>query len=140
MPHSAWKTRLVSNVATLVILGIVFVEAAVLAFGLEPHWSSRDGRHFIARASKFDRNTRPAWVEVRGRVDAGSIVIASRRRRHGHLDGTYRLAQTGDGPRRTTVALLHGQQDVLLRLPRRSRTLAVLTAPPETDDDSSPTS
>ena len=120
-----------SNVATLVILGIVFVVAAVLAFGLEPHWSSRDGRHFIARASKFDRNTRPAWVEVRGRVDAGSIVIASRRRRHGHLDGTYRLAQTGDGPRRTTVALLHGQQDVLLRLPRRSRTLAVLTARPK---------
>ncbi|NCZ71060.1 MAG: hypothetical protein EBY80_13030 [Actinobacteria bacterium] len=81
-----------------------------------------------------------SWPRCWLSASAGSIVIASRRRRHGHLDGTYRLAQTGDGPRRTTVALLHGQQDVLLRLPRRSRTLAVLTAPPETDDDSSPTS
>jgi hypothetical protein len=118
----------VNNAVVLAILGVVFVAAAIGAFGLEPHWSSRDGRHFVARASRFERRGEPSWVEVRGSVDNGSILITARRRRHAHLDGIYQLARTGEGSRRTTVALLRGEQDVLLRLPRRSRTLAALTS------------
>lgn len=125
-----------NNAVVLTVLGVVFVVAAIGAFGIEPHWSSRDGRHFVARASRFERHGEPSWVEVRGSVDNGSILITARRRRHAHLDGTYRLAQTGEGSRRTTVALLRGDHDVLLRLPRRSRTLAALVATAsESDED-----
>lgn len=118
-----------SSGTVLVVLGVVFVVAAIVAFGVEPHWSSRDGRRFIARAARFDRHGKPTWVEVRGEVDQGSIRIIARRRRHDHLDGTYHLARTGEGSRRTTVAFLRGDQDVLLRLPRHSRTLRAMTAP-----------
>ena len=117
----------------LIVLGVVFVIAAIVAFGVEPHWSSRDGRHFIARAAHFERDGSPSWVEVRGSVDHGSILITARRRRHSHLDGTYHLARTGESSRRTTVAFLRGSQDVLLRLPRHSRTLEAMTATSDPD-------
>ncbi|MEY3618549.1 MAG: hypothetical protein RL726_1247 [Actinomycetota bacterium] len=121
----------------LIVLGVVFVIAAIVAFGVEPHWSSRDGRHFVARAAHFERDGSPSWVEVRGSVDHGSILITARRRRHSHLDGTYHLARTGESSRRTTVAFLRGNQDVLLRLPRHSRTLRAMTTTSDPEATSS---
>ncbi len=117
----------------LIVLGVVFVIAAIVAFGVEPHWSSRDGRRFIARAARFERDGKPSWVEVRGSVDHGSILITARRRRHSHLDGSYHLARTGESSRRTTVAFLRGEQNVLLRLPRQSRALEAMTATSDND-------
>lgn len=128
MSPPAWETRHMNIGTVSTFLVVVLLIASVVAASLEPHWSSRDGRRFIARAARLEPRDRPSWVEVRGRVDRDSILISARRRRHAHLNGTYHLAGTGEGSRRATVVVLRGDGDVLLRLPRNSRTLRAMTA------------
>lgn len=127
-PRRTERGRLlpVTDSQTTLLIVIVFLVSASLAFGLEPHWSSRDGRRFIARAARLDPQDREKWVEVRGTLSDESVEVSTRRSRHAGLNGTYRIVQTATGPRRTVVVHLRGEQEILLRFPRRSRTLRLI--------------
>ncbi len=124
-----------SDTATVILVAAIAALSALFAFGIEPHWSSRDGRRFIARAAWLERHDRSPWVEVRGRVIDGRITLVARRSRHELIEGDYRMVRIADDTRR--VAIVHltrldgtGPVDALVRLPRRSRTLAVIVAEP----------
>lgn len=110
--------------ATLVAIGLVWV-----ARRIEPHWSSRDGHRFIARAQALGAGDIPegGWVEVRGAVDGDQIILSARGRRAGRLRGTYRVTtKSPEPPRGKAVYLLSGDRRIVLRMPGSSRTVAVL--------------
>jgi hypothetical protein len=120
-----------SDTGVAVLLVIIGLVSAILAFGIEPHWSSRDGRRFIARAAVREDRNLSSWFEVRGSLTEGGVDISARRGRHRDADGFYRVSGVADGPRRTVVIHLMGSRELLLRFPRRSRTLRMLTADAE---------
>ncbi|MFM8648992.1 MAG: hypothetical protein ACKODY_04385 [Actinomycetota bacterium] len=112
------------------------VAAAVVAIGLvwaarriEPHWSSRDGHRFIARAQALGAGDVPegGWGEVRGAIEGEQIVLSARGIRAGRLRGTYRVTtKSPEPPRGKAVYLLSGDRRVVLRMPASSRTVTAL--------------
>ncbi|MFM8564343.1 MAG: hypothetical protein ACKOCE_10725 [Acidimicrobiia bacterium] len=115
-----------SDTAVFVLVVALFVVSAVLAFGIEPHWSTRDGTTFIARATRVEHREQSRWVEVRGWVREGRVELRARRSRNTAVGGWYDVTQVVDGARRTSVFHLTGDHDVALRVPRRSRTATAL--------------
>ena len=119
---------MVSDTAVFVLIVALFVVSAVLAFGLEPHWSNRDGSRFIARAAILDPRERPQWVEVRGWVHDDHVELRARRGKNGDVNGDFAVRQIVEGNRRTKVVQLSGDRDVMLRLPRNSRSARAIGA------------
>lgn len=122
----AWETSPVSDTAVFVLVVALFVVSAVLAFGIEPHWSNRDGSAFIARCARIEHREQSRWVEVRGWVRDGRVELRARRSRNSAVGGLFDVNQVVDGARRTSVFHLTGDHDVALRVPRRSRTATAL--------------
>lgn len=119
--------NLLSSAALLAVLGAL----TWLSFSRDPHWSSRDGRSFIARAHRLEGRvgSRERWREVRGTVgDDGSITLVPRGFGSRHLEGSWRLeTRTPDGARGSAVFVLRRDERIALRLPAKSRTTAVLS-------------
>lgn len=119
-----------SSVALLAVLGGL----TWLAFSRDPHWSSRDGRSFIARAHGLDvanghKGHKERWREVRGTVgDDGTVTLVPRGFGARHLDGTWRLENRApDAGRGRAVFVLRGDGRIALRMPAGSRVAAVLS-------------
>ena len=96
---------------------------------IEPHWSSKDGTRFIARAQVVGLGDVPegAWKEVRGLVEDDHITLDARGMWAARFRGTYRLvSKSPEPPARKAVYLLAGEQRVVLRMPDKSRTVSVL--------------
>ena len=113
----------------VVLIVAVCVGLVWLARRIEPHWSSRDGHQFIARAQSLGFGDSPegGWVEVRGSVDGDHVTLVTRGRRSEIVRGAYRVVtKSGEPPRGKAVYLLAGDRRVVLRVPRTSRTVAVL--------------
>jgi hypothetical protein len=117
--------EVVQIVLTLVVcFGLVWA-----ARRIEPHWSSKDGTRFIARAQVLGLGDVPegGWKEVRGVVEDGHVILDARGMWAARLRGTYRIvSKSPEPPARKAVYLLAGEQRVVLRLPHRSRTVEVL--------------
>lgn len=121
----------------------------VVAFRIEPHWSSKDGQRFICRAQPITigrdlsggAGTGSRWREVRGEVGDGGIVklrtrglISGRK-----ITGDWRIHARGTSDRRKRVVFLlrpavppggsdsGGTETMLaLRMPGSSRSAPVL--------------
>ena len=116
-----------SSVALLAVLGGL----TWLAFSRDPHWSSRDGRSFIARAHGLDvaKGHKERWREVRGTIgENGTVTLVPRGFGARHLDGTWQLENRApDTGRGRAVFVLRGDGRIALRMPSRSRAAAVLS-------------
>ena len=118
-----------SGVADIIVAIAICIGLLWGARRIEPHWSSRDGHRFIARAQVLGIGDIPegGWKEVRGSIEGDQVVLAARGLRAVRLRGTYRVVtKSPEPPRGKVVYLLAGEQRVVLRMPRSSRTVAVL--------------
>lgn len=116
-----------SSAALLAVLGGL----TWLAFSRDPHWSSRDGRSFIARAHGLEPAParKERWREVRGTVsDDGAVKLVPRGFGGRHLDGTWVLeSRAPEAARGRAVFVLRGDGRIALRMPATSRAAAVLS-------------
>jgi hypothetical protein len=117
--------RPIETIALLAVCaGLLWV-----ARGIEPHWSSNDGRHFIARAQLLGPGDVPeaGWKEVRGSIEGEVVRLRARGIRAVRLRGDYRVATRSPAPPKgKAVFLLVGEQRIVLRLPSKSRSVPVL--------------
>ena len=117
--------RTIETIALLAVCaGLLWVSR-----GIEPHWSSKDGRHFIARAQLLGPGDVPeaGWKEVRGSVEGELVRLRARGIRAVRLRGDYRVATRSPAPPKgKAVFLLVGEQRIVLRLPSKSRSVPVL--------------
>jgi hypothetical protein len=117
--------RPIETIALLAVCaGLLWV-----ARGIEPHWSSNDGRHFIARAQLLGPGDVPeaGWKEVRGSIEGEVVRLRARGIRAARLRGDYRVATRSPAPPKgKAVFLLVGEQRIVLRLPSKSRSVPVL--------------
>jgi hypothetical protein len=106
-----------------------------LAWRVEPHYSSRDGRRFLATGQFIDAHGEPEgrYREFRAAVLHDDIVEVSRRRNLSRATSTYRLlAKAPNLSHRRVVYVLQATDpgalgdQLALRLPPSSRTTAVL--------------
>lgn len=116
-----------STLFTVVLLGgLVW-----LAFQIEPHWVSKDGRKMIARVQPLSSQDQPdgRWREMRIFIDGTTITVNSRGLSSFGLRGTYRVAGKSPAPpRRREIYILNGERRILLRVPASSRAVPVLEA------------
>jgi hypothetical protein len=120
----------------LVLLATIAVGGAViwLAFRIEPHWASKDGRRFICRGQLVDDrgNTHGRWNEYRFRITPDGLVAGARRSMFSHSagDGWRVMARSDAAPRGKAIFLLQDPVDthnmIALRLPAKSRAVEVL--------------
>lgn len=119
--------NLLSSLGLLGVLGAL----AWLAFTREPHWSSRDGCSFIARAQVLhtDVANRERWREVRGTIGPDGVVrLVPRGFGARHLEQPWRVEGRSPEVRRGRVVfVLIGEGRAALRLPARSRSTALLS-------------
>jgi len=117
--------RPIETIALLAVCaGLLWV-----ARGIEPHWSSNDGRHFIARAQLLGPGDVPeaGWKEVRGSIEGEVVRLRARGIRAVRLRGDYRVATRSPAPPKgKAIFLLVGEQRIVLRLPSKSRSVPVL--------------
>jgi len=111
-------------------LGIVIVAIcgllAWVAFRVEPHWCSKDGRRMIARAQLLPDPHQPAsrWNEVRVFVSENTVILRTRGMRATELRGQYRVvAKSAEPPKKQEIYILHSDKEVLIRIPRNSRAI-----------------
>ena len=111
-------------------LGIVIVAIcgllAWVAFRVEPHWCSKDGRRMIARAQLLPDPRQPAsrWNEVRVFVSENTVILRTRGMRATELRGEYRVvAKSAEPPKKQEIYILRGDKEVLIRIPRNSRAI-----------------
>lgn len=115
----------VSTLTTIVLIGgLVW-----MAFKLEPHWASKDGRRMIARVQPLSSRGEPEgrWREMRVFVTGSTVTLSNRGLGSFALRGDYRVkGKSPEPPRRRAIYILEGDQHVLLRIPSNSRALVVL--------------
>lgn len=128
--HTRQGMELLGLLLTIAIGGLIIW----LAFRIEPHWVSKDGRRFICRAQLIDDrgNVHGRWNEYRFRVTPDGLVAGARRSMfsHGGGDGWAVVARSEDAPPRKAVYLLQDPVEsrnmIAIRLPRTSRAVDVL--------------
>jgi hypothetical protein len=121
------------------LLLVVFLGVCVLLLWLsrriEPHWVSRDGQQFTCRVAVLhpEQGEVGPWSEARVAVngDNGLTVAVKPKlfRRPGHRSPIrlFRVAGRADSDRKGLVVyLLTGEEQMALRLPKRSRAVATL--------------
>ncbi|MFV0308654.1 MAG: hypothetical protein ACK5OX_13020 [Desertimonas sp.] len=118
-------------VPVLVCAGMLWV-----AFRMEPHWSSKDGRRFLTMAQPVDRHRQPLErrYEVRGSVTEDGLLRLTRRGvlRRGGGQRFRVLGALESPPAGKAVYVLDAQPPgtdgahVLLRLPATSPVVAML--------------
>ena len=111
-------------------LGIVIVAIcgllAWVAFRVEPHWCSKDGRRMIARAQLLPDPHQPAprWNEVRVFVNENTVILRTRGMRATGLRGEFRVVGKSPAPpKKQEIYILRGDEEVLIRIPRNSRAI-----------------
>lgn len=120
-------TNLLSTVGFFAVVGLL----AWLGWGLEPHWSSKDGRKFMCRMQRapLDDADRPRWHDVKVAVDAESLFVFSRSRRASELRGDWRIIGVSDdaAKKRRIYELRSTNGDpASLRVPVNSRCVPIL--------------
>ena len=119
-----------------VLLALLFLAMAGLwwvAYRMEPHWSSKDGRRFMCTGQDISDATHPGRVrETKVTVTPDGALVISRKsglRRQEHI---WRLTgKSATPPRRKQLYIAErngdkGREMITLRLPDDSRCLAVL--------------
>jgi len=132
------------------LLLIAFLAACVLLLWLsrriEPHWVSKDGQQFTCRVAELypERGEVGPWSEARVAINGDNGVTVAVKpkllRRPGHRSPIrlFRVAGRADSDRQGLVVyLLTGEQQMALRVPKRSR--AVATLDELADEDGPPT-
>jgi hypothetical protein len=131
-------TRVVM-IDALWIIGFVAVVGGLyyLAFRIDPHWASKDGRRFICHGQLVDRhgNTLQTWREFRFEVIDDKRIRGRRRSRWTRRnEGVWRVAAKSDNPvkKREVYLLASAESDntdqMAIRLPASSRAVPVLEA------------
>jgi hypothetical protein len=113
------------GVVALVVFGLL----AWLAFRIEPHWCSKDGRRMIARAQRLPepQSSLTSWSEVRVFIDDDEVILRTRGLRAVGLRGEYRvIGKSPSPPKNREIYLLRGEKEVFLRIPTDSRGIATL--------------
>ena len=112
------------------LLGVIVVAfcglLAWVAFRVEPHWCSKDGRRMIARAQHFPEPHKPAprWNEVRVFVSENTVILRTRGMRATGLRGEYQVVGKSPAPpKKQEIYTLRGDKEVLIRIPRNSRAI-----------------
>lgn len=121
------------------LLLIAFLGACVLLLWLsrriEPHWVSRDGQQFTCRVAELhpERGEVGPWSEARVAIngdDGLTVAVKPKLLRlpsHRSPIRTLRVAGRADSDRKGLVVyLLTGEEQMALRLPKRSRAVATL--------------
>jgi len=122
-------TNLLTSVAFLAVVGGL----AWLGWGLEPHWSSRDGMRFMCRMQlrPHDSRDRTRWTDVKVSVQEGELLVYARSRRSRSHRGVWRVVGASNDPeRRRRIYELRSTNDdgASLRVPSNSRCVPVLDA------------
>jgi hypothetical protein len=122
-------SNLLTSVAFLAVVGFV----AWLGWGLEPHWSSRDGTRFMCRMQlhPHDANERTRWTDVKVSVQEDELLVYARSRRSRSHRGVWRVVGANDDPeRRRRIYEVRSTNDdgASLRVPSNSRCVPVLDA------------
>lgn len=126
MRHWGMADALTTVVALAVFGGLVW-----LAYRIEPHWASRDGRRMIARVQPLGGRDEPdgRWREMRAAVDDATITMSTRGIGSAGLRGVYRVrGKSSQPPKRRAIYILEGERRILLRIPSNSRAIPVLDA------------
>jgi hypothetical protein len=124
-------------VDALWIIGFVAVVAGLyyVAFRVDPHWASKDGRRFVCHGQLVDHygNTLQNWREYRFRVLDHDRILARRHSRWTRRnEGVWRVAAKSDNPPKNREVYLLASADggntdqMAIRLPASSPAIAVL--------------
>jgi hypothetical protein len=125
----------VTDVLWIILTVAACVALYWLAWRVEPHYSSRDGRRFLTTGQFIDADGEPEgrFREFRAAVIANDIIEVSRRRNLARATATYRLiARAPNLSRKRVVYVLQATDpgalgdQLALRLPPSSRTTALL--------------
>jgi hypothetical protein len=113
--------------AFLAVVGFL----AWVGWGMEPHWSSKDGHKFtcIMHLHPEDANDRPRWRDVKVSVDGNELVVYSRTRRSGNLRGVWKVVgavNDGEKNRRLYEVRTASDAGATIRVPQSSRCVPVL--------------
>lgn len=116
-------------------LGVVIVAfcglLAWVAFRVEPHWCSKDGRRMIARAQQLPEahKSAPRWNEVRVFVDDNTVILRTRGMRTTGLRGEYRVVGKSPAPpKKQEIYVLRSDKEVFIRIPKDSRAIKTFEA------------
>ena len=129
-----------ADVGALWIVGFVAALASMyyIAFRIEPHWASKDGRRFLCNAQPIS-----VHGEVEGRARETRVIVRpdgwlqldQKRRMRKRVSEVWAVSgRSPDPPPRRAVYLLRSRGDdgsagqMALRLPSTSRAVAVLDA------------
>lgn len=108
-----------------------------LAYRIEPHWSTKDGRRFVCNAQELSGGKALGRArEAQVAVLPDGLLHVSRKRMMRRNGAVWRLTGRGDGPSAKVYVYLARQVsdgaeqlvDLALRIPRKSRCVAVLDA------------
>ena len=121
------------------LLLIAFLGGCVLLLWLsrriEPHWVSKDGQQFTCRVAELypERGEVGPWSEARVAINGDNGVTVAVKPKLLRLPGhrspirLFRVAGRADSDRKGLVVyLLTGEQQMALRVPKRSRAVATL--------------
>ena len=120
-------TNLLSTIAFLAIVGFL----AWVGWGMEPHWSSKDGSKFMCRMHVHpqDANDRPRWRDAKVSVDGNELLVYARTRRSGNLRGVWKVVgAVNDSEKNRRFYEVRSTSDVgaTIRVPQSSRCVPVL--------------
>jgi hypothetical protein len=124
-------SNLVSTIVFLAVVGGL----AWVGWGLEPHWSSKDGRKFMCRmlehSTGVDNSTRARWHDIKVGVNEDELFVYARSRRSASLRGVWKISGvTDDEKKRRRLYEVRASDGAaaVLRVPLRSRCVPVLDA------------
>lgn len=119
------------DVLTTVIALAAFGGLLWLAYRIEPHWASKDGRRMIARVQPLGNRDEPGgrWREMRASVDGDTVILSTRGLGSLGLRSAYRVrGKSPQPPKGRAIYILEGDRRLLLRVPSTSRAIPVLDA------------
>ena len=108
-----------------------------VAYRIEPHWSTRDGRRFVCAAQELSGGTTLGRArETQVAVLPDGLLHVTRKRMMRRSGSVWRLTGRGEGPSPKVLVYLARQVsdgtdqlvDLAIRIPRSSRCVAVLDA------------
>ena len=120
-------SNLLSTIAFLAVVGFL----AWVGWGMEPHWSSRDGRKFMCRMHLHpgDDNDRPRWHDVKVSIDDTELLVYARSRRGRNLRGVWKVVGVAnDSAKNRRLYEVRTSADVgaTIRVPQSSRCVPLL--------------
>jgi len=119
--------NLLSTMAFLAVVGFL----AWVGWGMEPHWSSKDGHKFMCRMHLHpeDANDRPRWRDVKVSVVDEELLVYARTRRSGNLRGVWKVVgavNDGEKNRRLYEVRTASDAGATIRVPQSSRCVPIL--------------